>query len=154
MASSQPNILFIFTDQQRLSTLGWYEDAPWNGLCKTPTLDRLREQSVLFTNAYTPCPLCSPARASVMTGVYPIGHGVTDNVDTFNSNVMELPDCEHLLSRRLESAGYRCGYSGKWHPTSALSTGSAPGRCRALGFWSTTRLRRRYPTTWRKTPYL
>lgn len=115
MPQNQPNLLLILTDQQRLSTLNWYESAPWNGICRTPNLDRLRSESILFENAYTSCPLCSPARASIMTGLYPIGHGVTDNVDTFNSSILELPDSEHLLSRRLEAAGYRCGYSGKWH---------------------------------------
>lgn len=82
MAEKPPNILLIFTDQQRLSTLDWYGDAPWETVCRTPNLDRLRAKSVLFSQAYTPCPLCSPGRASIMTGLYPFAHGGTDNVDS------------------------------------------------------------------------
>ena len=107
----QPNILFIFTDQHRLSALGAYGETP----CKTPNIDKLAKEGVLFRNAYTTCPVCSPARASVMTGKYPHSHGVTTNIHEVGCSVHELPDSPELLSRRLEKAGYSLGYTGKWH---------------------------------------
>lgn len=117
----QPNILFIFTDQHRLSAVGAYGPTP----CQTPNIDRLAREGVLFENAYTVCPVCSPARASVLTGVYPHTHGVTSNVGNPGCSVHELADRPELLSRRLEAAGYGLGYSGKWH----LGTGQDPLFC-------------------------
>ncbi len=107
----RPNILFFFTDQHRLSALGCYGETP----CLTPNLDRLADQGVLFETAYTCCPVCSPARASIMTGRHIHAHGVTSNVGNLGCNVPELPDSGQLLSRKLQAAGYRCGYTGKWH---------------------------------------
>ena len=106
-----PNILFIFTDQHRLSAVGAYGPTP----CKTPNIDRLAREGVLFERAYTVCPVCSPARGSVITGVYPHTHGITSNTGNPGCSVHELADRPELLSRRLESAGYSLGYSGKWH---------------------------------------
>ena len=67
-----PNILLIMTDQLR------YDALSINGspICKTPSLDRLSEEGIRFTNAYTPCGLCTPARASVLTGHYAYNHGL------------------------------------------------------------------------------
>jgi len=107
----RPNILLLFTDQHRLSALGCYGRTP----CRTPTIDRLAAEGVRFQTCYTPCPVCSPTRASILTGLYPHAHGVLSNVHNLGSNVSELPDGPHLLSRRLAAAGYRCGYTGKWH---------------------------------------
>jgi arylsulfatase A-like enzyme len=106
-----PNILLIFTDQHRLSAVGAYGETP----CKTPNLDRLAREGVRFERAYTTCPVCSPARGTVMTGLFPHAHGVTSNVHNLGCNVSELRDRPALLSRRLEAAGYSLGYSGKWH---------------------------------------
>ena len=106
-----PNILFIFTDQHRLSALGCYGETP----CQTPNLDRLAAQGVRFETAYTVCPVCSPARGTIMTGLYPHSHGICANVHNLGCAVHELEDHPDLLSRRLEQAGYFCGYSGKWH---------------------------------------
>ena len=106
-----PNILLIFTDQHRLSAVSAYGATP----CSTPHIDRLASQGVRFERAYTTCPVCSPARATIMTGQYPHAHGITSNVHNLGCNVHELEDRPALLSRRLESAGYSLGYSGKWH---------------------------------------
>ena len=62
--SKRPNILLLFTDQQRYETIG----ALGNPLLKTPVLDRLVERGVCFTNAYTPSPVCVPARYAMLTG--------------------------------------------------------------------------------------
>jgi len=115
-SADRPNILLILTDQHRLSAVGCYGDTP----CETPNLDRLAAEGTLFTTAYTACPVCSPARATIMTGQYPHRHGVCSNVHNLGCSTHELPDGPHLLSRRLAEQGYRCGYSGKWH----LGTGA------------------------------
>jgi len=114
MPKSQPNVLFIFTDQHALHAMGCYGDTP----CRTPHLDRLAARGARFENAYTCCPLCLPARATIMTGHYPHRHGLTcntDNVGNISASLHQLTDRPALLSRRLLEAGYRCGYTGKWH---------------------------------------
>lgn len=111
MPTIKPNVLLIFTDQQRLSTMSAYGETP----CRTPNLDALCRESVRFENAYTTCPLCSPARGTIMTGLYPHNHGITSNVGNTCCSVNELPDVPQLLSRRLQAEGYACGYTGKWH---------------------------------------
>ena len=109
--SKKPNILFIMTDQQRLSAVSAYGQTP----CKTPHIDRLAAEGTLFENVYTTFPVSSPARASVLTGLYPHAHGVTANIHEIACSVHELPDGPHLLPRRLQTAGYSTGYTGKWH---------------------------------------
>lgn len=107
----RPNILFIVTDQQRKDTLSIYGDLQ----CDTPVLDALTQESTTFENAYTVCPICTPARASLQTGVYPIHHGMLTNSYNYGNMVQELPDSPNLLSRRLAAANYQVGYTGKWH---------------------------------------
>ncbi|MDP6777085.1 MAG: sulfatase-like hydrolase/transferase [Candidatus Latescibacteria bacterium] len=130
----RPNILLIFTDQHRLSAVGAYGETP----CRTPHIDRLAQEGVLFERTYTACPVCSPARGTVMTGLFPHTHGITSNVHNLGCSVHEIPDQPHLLSRRLEAAGYALGYSGKWHlgTDSATCFGGAnrPSLPRDVGF--------------------
>ncbi|MEF3311965.1 sulfatase-like hydrolase/transferase [Paenibacillus sp. GYB004] len=109
--SRRPNILFIQTDQQRVDTLKSYGGR----VCQTPHLNRLAEESVVFDNAYTSCPVCTPARASMQTGLYPFKHGMQTNSYGMGSMVQELPDTPRLLSRQLEKQDYSLGYTGKWH---------------------------------------
>ncbi len=104
MAHKPKNILFILTDQQRLDSMGAYGAA----LAQTPVVDSLAERGMRFSQAYTPCTVCSPARASVFSGLYPHQHGVTRNSADFR---LEAPN----LARALHQAGYRLGYTGKWH---------------------------------------
>mgnify|MGYP003875988935 CR=1 FL=1 len=99
------------TDQHRLSAVGAYGPTP----CRTPNIDRLAAEGVLFERAYTVCPVCSPARGTILTGLYPHGHGVTTNIHEIGCSVHELPDQPGLLPRRLQAAGYAVGYTGKWH---------------------------------------
>ncbi len=107
----QPNMLVIMTDQHAISTIGAYGSV----ICKTPHLDALAADSLVFDNAYTICPICTPARASLQTGVYPFRHGMLTNIYTRGCMVHELQDSPSLLSRMLLSRGYQCGYTGKWH---------------------------------------
>ena len=104
MASQPKNILLILSDQQRLDSIGAYGAA----LGGTPNVDALAARGVRFTQAYTPCTVCSPARASILSGVYPHQHGVTANGGVFRQ---ELPN----LARSLLAREYRLGFSGKWH---------------------------------------
>jgi arylsulfatase A-like enzyme len=106
-----PNILLFLTDQQRVEGVGVYGLSP----VQTPHVDRLAARGQRFTNAYCAGPLCSPSRASILTGLYPHAHGVTSNIHEMGSIVNEIPDSPHLVSRQLEAAGYRTGYMGKWH---------------------------------------
>ncbi|HET6519101.1 MAG TPA: sulfatase-like hydrolase/transferase, partial [Geminicoccaceae bacterium] len=72
----RPNIVLIMADQQRMDSLGCYG----NVFTRTPNLDRLAAGSVRFTHALTPWPVCTPARATMWTGVYPHAHKLTGNV--------------------------------------------------------------------------
>jgi arylsulfatase A-like enzyme len=99
------------TDQHRLSGVGAYGPTP----CRTPTLDALAREGTLFRNAYCPTPMCSPTRASLMTGMMPHRHGVSANIGDLGCMQQSLADTPDLLSRRLEAGGYRLGYTGKWH---------------------------------------
>ncbi|MFO7900694.1 MAG: sulfatase-like hydrolase/transferase [Planctomycetota bacterium] len=132
--ADRPNLLLIFTDQHRLSAVGAYGETP----CRTPNIDRLAREGVRFERTYTTCPVCSPARATILTGQFPHSHGVTSNVHNLGCNVNELRDRPALLSRRLESSGYSLGYSGKWHlgtdRTEAYGAPNEPSLPRDVGF--------------------
>ena len=102
---SRPNVLVLMSDQQRLDTVGAYR---LNPTVRTPHIDSLAARGIRFEGAFTPTAICSPARASLLTGLYPHKHGVTANGLTVREGVRTLPDY-------LGEAGYRCGYAGKWH---------------------------------------
>lgn len=107
----RPNILWIGVDQMRFDTPG----CNGNLICRTPNIDRLAGEGIRFTNAYTNCCLCTPARASMLTGLFAFKHGIGTNCDLYHSMARELPHPEMLLHRRLQAQGYRCGFLGKWH---------------------------------------
>ena len=102
--SERPHLLIVVVDQLAASFLRTYG----HSVTKTPTFDRLAEGSVVFENAYSPSPLCAPARAALMTGALPSRTGVFDNAAEFMSSI---PTFAHYL--RLE--GYRTCLSGKMH---------------------------------------
>lgn len=110
--SSPPNILFVFPDQMRGQALGFLKEDP----VLTPNLDRFAQESVVFTQAVSNYPLCSPYRASLMTGKYPQSHGVLANCNTQGSKYgYELKTSERCWSDILKEKGYSLGYIGKWH---------------------------------------
>jgi arylsulfatase A-like enzyme len=111
MSDDRPNILLLVSDQQRYDTLG----CNGNRLIRTPHLDRLAEQGMRFTRAYTVCATCSPARASMLTGLYPHNHGMLNNQNCNQVFQRNLPEDVRLVSQDLIEAGYQCAYSGKWH---------------------------------------
>lgn len=108
---ARPNLLFILTDQHLATTLGCYGST----LVHTPHLDALAREGLLFTNAYAACPICTPARASLQTGLLPFRHGMQTNIYQRGCLIHELPDHPTLLPRRLRQLGYRPGFTGKWH---------------------------------------
>lgn len=109
MTSRRPNVLVIMSDQQQAATVD-----P-SGRCQTPHLDAVAARGARFTRCYTPNPVCSPARASFMTGLLPHQHGMVDVAHTVPAYRADLIDGLPMWSNRLASAGYRTGYYGKWH---------------------------------------
>ena len=109
MSNQQPNILWICTDQQRYDTIG----ALGNSYVSTPNIDRLVAEGVAFTHTYCQSPICTPSRASFLTGMYPSTVHVNGNGnDTF-------PATPPLVTRTLADTGYDCGLIGKLHLASA-----------------------------------
>ncbi|MEM6384402.1 MAG: sulfatase-like hydrolase/transferase [Pseudomonadota bacterium] len=117
------NILLIGVDQMRSDVAGPGKTVP----AQTPALDALYADSASFTRAYSTCPLCSPARASMFTGDYAFRHGMGTNCDMYHSLATELHDPSRLLHHVFREAGYRTGFIGKWH----VGTKKGPG---AFGF--------------------
>jgi len=104
------NILLITTDQLRYDALG----ASGNSVVHTPNLDTLAAEGVQCSRAYTPCALCSPARASLLTGRFPHRHGLLTNTGQGQTRP-EMPEHEVTFAQLLAQGGYRTGYVGKWH---------------------------------------
>ena len=109
--TNQPNILHIMVDQMRFDVLG----VNGSQICRTPTLDRLAQEGVNYAEAYTPAGICSPARASMVTGRYSHNHGIYNNCHMDDSILVELPPEEVTYSELLNELGYRLGHVGKWH---------------------------------------
>ncbi len=134
MAKEQPNILLFLTDQHRLSAVGAYGPTP----CQTPNIDQLAQEGVRFETVYTACPVCTPTRATIMTGEFPHNHGMLQNTEDAITPVHELPDGPHLLPRQLQAAGYQLGYTGKWHlgtdETQKMGTGIESCLPKDVGF--------------------
>jgi len=110
--SKKPNFLFVITDDQRWDAIASIQKEqgdkarfPW---LKTPSLDRLKSESATFRNAFCTTSLCSPSRASFLTGQYTHNHGVPNNHTP-------LPADSNTYASVLKENGYRTGYVGKWH---------------------------------------
>jgi arylsulfatase A-like enzyme len=132
-AEAQPNIVFILADD-----LGWSDTTLFGttDLYRTPNIERLAKQGMTFTRAYSSSPLCSPTRASIMTGLSPARHGITTPVCHLPQVVLEptLPAAAapnqavispqsvtrlhtryYTLAEMLKDHGYATGHFGKWH---------------------------------------
>lgn len=105
------NILYLLVDQMRYDALSC-NGAP---ICKTPNMDALAADGVLFSRAYTTNALCSPARASILTGLYPHNHGQLANTGNFNGVFDKCLLGRETYFSHLKAAGYQTGYVGKWH---------------------------------------
>ncbi|MCZ7649220.1 MAG: sulfatase-like hydrolase/transferase [Planctomycetota bacterium] len=100
----RPNILWICTDSQRWDTLGCYE----NRFVRTPRVDALAREGVLFECALAQNPLCQPSRGGMLTGRYPVANKL-------RQNGQDIPAAEVLVTKLLAEAGYVCGLAGKLH---------------------------------------
>lgn len=100
----KPNILFLWTDEQRADTMAAYG----NRRIRTPNLNRLARQSITFEKAYVTQPVCTPSRSSILTGLWPHTTGCT-------ANNIPLPTDARCLPELLNDPDYQCAYMGKWH---------------------------------------
>jgi arylsulfatase A-like enzyme len=100
----RPNLLFVFADQMRAGCCGY----DGNPLAATPQLDRLAAEGLSFRHCIAGAPVCTPWRACLLTGQYPLTHGLF-------LNDLTLPMDRPTLGVVLKEAGYRTGYIGKWH---------------------------------------
>src|SRR6266446_1960998 len=100
----RPNVLFILCDDIRWDALG-YTGHPY---LKTPHIDRLAHEGVQFKNTFCTTSLCSPSRASILSGLYAHTHGVVNNFTEYPNDLPSFP-------RQLQAAGYMTGYIGKYH---------------------------------------
>lgn len=119
----QPNVIFFLVDDLGWSDLSCYG----SGFYETPNIDRLCAEGLRFSDAYAACPVCSPTRASILSGKYPATVGVTNFIDWIGrshpnrgklvdvSYFRELPLTEKSLARGLGKNGYSTWHVGKWH---------------------------------------
>lgn len=106
-----PNILMVVSDQERFDVLGCYGSP----IAQTPKLDQLAAGGLRFDTCIAPSAICSPTRASLLTGLYPHGHGILNNTHEPDALRTDLLDGVSTFSEMLRAAGYRLGYVGKWH---------------------------------------
>jgi len=102
---TQPNIVFVLTDDQRWDAISL---SGASGPLETPNIDRLGEEGVYFRNAFATTSLCSPSRASILTGLYAHAHGVSNNFT-------EFPEGTRTWPMALQEVGYETAYIGKYH---------------------------------------
>lgn len=102
--TEKPNLLLIWTDQQRADTMKVYG----NHKLQVPNLNTLASESIVFENAYVTQPVCTPSRSSIMTGLWPHTNGCTENNASLRPETLCLPEI-------LNDPEYRTGYFGKWH---------------------------------------
>ena len=103
MSDRRPNIVFLFSDQQRYDTMSCYGA----DYMDVPNLNALADESFVFQNAYVSQPVCTPARATIMTGLYPHTAGPI-------VNMINLPESTKVISEMISDDHYK-GYMGKWH---------------------------------------
>lgn len=122
--SAPPNIIFILADDMGYSQVGIYGTDYY----PTPNIDKLATEGMRFTNAYAACPVCSPTRASIMTGKYPARLHLTDFIAGNNRDIYPLsqPEWQKFLTleevtiaEQLKKKGYHTAMFGKWHLSQA-----------------------------------
>jgi arylsulfatase A-like enzyme len=99
------NVIFILTDDHRYDYMGFTGKVPW---LETPNMDRLAREGAYLPNAFVTTSLCSPSRASILTGQYSHSHTIVDNQAPDPGNLTYFP-------QYLRKAGYQTGFFGKWH---------------------------------------
>ncbi|MBB6462289.1 sulfatase family protein [Flammeovirga kamogawensis] len=128
--NKKPNLLIIHTDEHNLRTLGCYRKTlsdeqafMWGKetIVETPNLDKIAEGGVLCENWYATSPVCTPSRASMMTGLYPVATGSPINDMPLNDDVI-------TFGQILKDNGYATSYVGKWHLDGEDKPGFEPAR--------------------------
>jgi arylsulfatase A-like enzyme len=109
-AADRPNLVILMTDDQRFDALS----CAGNKVLKTPNMDRIAKEGMRFRNMFVTNSLCSPSRATLLTGLYSHTHGVIDNKER------NVPADQPLLSDYLRDAGYEVAFCGKSHQAKAL----------------------------------
>ncbi|WP_203328880.1 sulfatase family protein [Candidatus Laterigemmans baculatus] len=104
--AERPNVVFILSDDHRFDFMGFVESSP--AFLETPNLDRMAAQGAHFKNAFVTTSLCSPSRASILTGQYMHHHRVVDNQ-------RPVPEGTTFFPRLLQQADYATAFVGKWH---------------------------------------
>lgn len=122
MSAKQPNVVFLLTDQWRLQAFSY----AGNTQVRTPNIDQLAAQSHNFTHAIAGYPVCSPWRASFLTGQYPLTHGVFVNDVPIGSSAVGLGEA-------FKTGGYDTAFIGKWHVDGQGRSSYIPPE-RRLGF--------------------
>ncbi|HZN33077.1 MAG TPA: sulfatase [Pirellulaceae bacterium] len=102
--AARPNVVFILTDDQRWDTISLHPKS----VVKTPHIDRLGKEGVYFKSSFCTTSLCSPSRASILSGLYAHTHGVTNNFTEYPNDLPSFP-------KALQAAGYATAYIGKYH---------------------------------------
>jgi len=108
--SARPNVLLLLTDQERHDLVD-----PDGVPVETEAIDGLAAEGVRFSHAFTPISICSSARASLLTGLYPHNHGILNNVHEPDAVRTDLAETTPTFGTALREAGYRNAYVGKWH---------------------------------------
>jgi arylsulfatase A-like enzyme len=121
---SQPNVVFFFTDQQRWDTTGVHG----NPLDLTPNFDRMAREGTHLYHAFTPQPVCGPARACLQTGMYATQIGCY-------RNGIPLPQDAFTLAHAFQQGGYYTGYIGKWHLAKGDGGPVAPNQRGGYEYW-------------------
>jgi len=121
LSGTRPNIVFILADD-----MGWADLPVYGNLFnEAPQLTKMASEGIRFTDAYAACPVCSPTRASIMSGQYPARVGITDfitghwrpyeEVIVPKNRTQYLPEEIITMGEIMQEAGYATGYFGKWH---------------------------------------
>lgn len=130
-SDSKPNVVVFLVDDLGQRDIGCYGSTFY----ETPNVDRLAKEGAKFTSGYAACPVCSPTRASLMTGMWPQRTGITDYIGAplkpegwkRNTKLLPAPYTDRLsletptLAKAMKSAGYATFFAGKWHLGPPLS---------------------------------
>lgn len=146
-AATPPNVLFILADDLGYHDLG----ITGSSFYETPNIDDIARQSMVFTNGYATCQVCSPSRASIMSGKFPARHGITDYIGAPTDTawrrqqrftqllpadyVRKLPREYTVLPEALKELGYRTFFAGKWHLGDEVSWPTDHGFDANVGGW-------------------
>ena len=105
LSNNRQNVVYILSDDHRYDFMGFMKTVPF---IRTPNMDRMAREGVHLKNAFVTTSLCSPSRASILTGQYTHRHGVVDNQSL-------VPEGSKFFPEMLQDHGYETGYVGKWH---------------------------------------